>query len=106
MRNLIALTLALALAGCITAEEQMAQAKARNNAEDNQKCLSYGAQPGSPAYVSCRAQLDSARTQADATLAAAPATPPPGPVQVPKTDAPPLQPLYVPPAPRCTSRGC
>jgi hypothetical protein len=42
--------------------------RAKANAEDNQKCLSYGAQPGTPAYVSCRAQLDSARTQASATI--------------------------------------
>lgn len=103
MKYLI-LLVALALASCMTDEERIAQFKARNNAEDNQKCLSYGAQPGSSAYVNCRAQLDSARTQADATIAAAP--PPLGPAPVPRSDAPPLQPLYVPPLTRCTSRGC
>jgi hypothetical protein len=103
MRNGV-LLVALSLAGCITAEEQVAQYRAKANAEDNQKCLSYGAQPGSPAYVQCRAQLDSARTQADATVAAAP-PPAVNPYPVPASDAPKLQPMYIP-GPRCTSRGC
>jgi hypothetical protein len=39
---------------------------------DDQKCQSYGSRPGEPAYVQCRSQLDAARTQAQATIAAAP----------------------------------
>ena len=31
---------------------------------DDGKCRSYGANPGDPAYVQCRAQLDAARTVA------------------------------------------
>jgi hypothetical protein len=31
---------------------------------DDAKCQSYGARPGDPAYVTCRSQLDAARTQA------------------------------------------
>jgi hypothetical protein len=42
-----------------------------NNANDaNAKCQSYGAKPGDPAYVQCRAQLDAAATQASATYSA------------------------------------
>jgi hypothetical protein len=36
----------------------------------NAKCQSYGAKPGDPAYVQCRAQLDAAATQASATYSA------------------------------------
>ena len=35
-------------------------------AYDDGKCRSYGAAPGSSAYVNCRAQLDAARTHANA----------------------------------------
>jgi hypothetical protein len=31
---------------------------------DHAKCTHYGAAPGTPAYVQCRAQLDAARTTA------------------------------------------
>lgn len=33
-------------------------------AADDAKCQGYGAKPGEPAYVQCRAQLDAARTAA------------------------------------------
>jgi len=56
------------LAGCASEAERAA----RWAAVDDAKCKSYGAQPGTPAYVQCRAQLDAARTQAIATAAAAP----------------------------------
>jgi hypothetical protein len=79
----------------MTTEERIA----RHNAEDNQKCLSYGAQIGSPAYVNCRAQSDSARTTADAIEDAAPAS---GPIPIPASEAPKLQPMPIP-GPRCTS---
>jgi len=70
MGNVI-LLVALLLGGCMTTEERIAA----HAAEDNQKCVGYGAQPGTPAYVNCRAQLDSARTQARAIEDAAPPTP-------------------------------
>jgi hypothetical protein len=56
-----ALLLALAVGGCVDVAKL-----------DDQKCQGYGAALGSPAYVQCRAQLDAARTQAQATIAAAP----------------------------------
>jgi hypothetical protein len=34
---------------------------------DDSKCQSYGARTGTPAYVQCRAQMDAARTQSNAT---------------------------------------
>ena len=54
----------------MTTEERIAA----HAAEDNQKCIGYGAQAGSPAYVSCRAQLDSARTTQQAIDDANPRT--------------------------------
>jgi hypothetical protein len=56
-----ALLLALAVGGCVNVAKL-----------DDQKCQGYGAALGSPAYVQCRSQLDAARTQALATIAAAP----------------------------------
>jgi hypothetical protein len=53
----------LAISGCVSAEKLAAI--------DDAKCKSYGSQPGDPAYVTCRSQLDAARTQAIATSAAA-----------------------------------
>jgi len=44
---------------------------AANNAKDDQQCLSYGAKKGTDAYVTCRAQLEGARRQADAAEDAA-----------------------------------
>jgi len=57
----------LLLAGCMSSEERMAA----NSAKDDQTCLSYGAKLGTDAYVSCRAQLEGARRQADAAEDAA-----------------------------------
>jgi len=61
---LIVLAIAALCAGCTSPAELAAI--------DDGKCKSYGAQRGSAAYTTCRAQLDAARTQADATVAAAP----------------------------------
>jgi hypothetical protein len=58
----------LLVAGCA---EYQARLAAQHAAEDDAKCQSYGAKQGDPAYVQCRAQLDAARTQADATESAA-----------------------------------
>ena len=62
---LFCVALCAALGGCVSAEEL---AKI-----DDAKCRSYGAQPGEAAYVTCRSQLDAARTQARATRRSAPA---------------------------------
>ena len=55
------------LTGCMTAEQRVAQ--------DDGKCRSYGAEPGSSAYVQCRTQLDAAQTQARAIADATPMPP-------------------------------
>ena len=69
MRKLVVLALALALAGCAQSAEQRMQRIWAQRQLDEDKCRSYGSKPGDPAYVQCRAQLDAARTQADATAA-------------------------------------
>jgi hypothetical protein len=97
MRVIAVLMVALSLGGCLSDQEVIAERAAK----DDQKCLSYGARPGSDAYVTCRAQLDSARTTARAIDGSAPA---PAPVQI-YGDTPKLQ-NTLPPGPRCTSRGC
>ena len=47
MKILIVLAACLALAGCFTTEEERA-------AKDDANCGSYGAKPGSDAYIQCR----------------------------------------------------
>ena len=65
MRFLFAvLALAVICAGCTSAAERAAI--------DDGKCKSYGAVRGTAAYTTCRAQLDAARTQAEAAIAAQP----------------------------------
>lgn len=65
MRNLLILLFALGLSACGASRAELA-------ARDDEKCKSYGAQPGTPAYVQCRTQLDTTRTTARAIIAAAP----------------------------------
>jgi hypothetical protein len=48
------LALATTLSGCVTAEER----EANIAADDAATCESYGAQPGSQAYIQCRMQRD------------------------------------------------
>ena len=71
------LAVAASLAGCGLSQRLAEQ----RNAEDDAKCLSYGARRGDPAYVQCRAQLDAARTQASAIENSAP------PARLPDFDA-------------------
>lgn len=97
MRAIAVLSLCLFLAGCLTDEEIIAERRAK----DDQKCQSYGARPGSDAYVNCRARLDSARTTASAIDSAAPAQ---TTVVVRSSDVPTPMPSTVP-GQRCTSRG-
>src|SRR5215469_16297244 len=87
----ISLATSLTLAGCLGSEERIAA----QNAQDDQKCQSYGARQGTDAYVNCRAQLDSARRTAEAIEDAAP---PPSafPAPAPATAAPPLRPMPIP----------
>ena len=81
MKLVIAIMLATSMAGCASE----AEVKARMAAINDGKCKGYGAQPATPAYVQCRAQLDAARTQAIATMAATPGPPvyTPAPIVVP-----------------------
>lgn len=70
MRCAFAAALCLSLAGCAQAGKflnDVASGPAQLAAQqDDAKCRSYGASPGDPAYVSCRAQLDAARTASSA----------------------------------------
>lgn len=97
MRVLVILAFSLSLSGCLTSEQLVAE----RNAKDDQKCQSYGARPGTDAYVNCRAQLDSARTTATAINSANPAQ---TNVVVQSSDLPTPMPPTVP-GQRCTSRG-
>lgn len=99
MRVVAILAVSLSLGGCLTDEQLIAE----RNAKDDQKCQSYGARPGTDAYVNCRAQMDSARTTATAINSATPAQ---TNVVVQSSDVPILPMPTLPPGPRCTSRGC
>jgi hypothetical protein len=55
----VALIAALPLAGCISVEERRAMIEAQDDAD----CRSYGAKPGTPAYIKCRTDLRQARAQ-------------------------------------------
>ena len=63
---LLAACMALALSGCVTAE-QMAAQRAEFTAQvataDDSECRSYGAEPGTPVYVQCRMIKDQQRAQ-------------------------------------------
>ncbi|MGL4727283.1 MAG: hypothetical protein ACRCWO_00875 [Bosea sp. (in: a-proteobacteria)] len=53
----LALIAALPLAGCISVEER----RAMIDAQDDADCRSYGARPGTPAYIKCRTDVRQAR---------------------------------------------
>jgi hypothetical protein len=76
---LVAVAAVASLGGCITAQERMAQANAKNASADDESCRSYGATPGTQPYITCRTQLQAARLGAPppAAAAAAPITPTP-----------------------------
>jgi hypothetical protein len=94
MRYFLVILLATPLlAGCFRSSEEV---RAELAAKDDQECRSYGAQPGSPAYVQCRATRASAHETADAMEAAAPR---PGPAPIPQASYPP------PPPVRCVTTG-
>ncbi|MGJ4896584.1 MULTISPECIES: hypothetical protein [unclassified Bradyrhizobium] len=68
------------------------QACAEIAAKDDQDCRSYGAQPGTDAYVQCRATRASAHETADAVQAAAP--PPSSPPPIPEASYPSRPPVH------------
>lgn len=93
MRLGAVVAIALGLSGCLTAEEQAAQTATRDDAV----CQSYGAKPGSDAYVLCRSGRQHDRVSIEAAqISAAPFvvapvyTPPPLPVF-------PVMPMYATP---------
>jgi outer membrane biogenesis lipoprotein LolB len=69
MRIVLVVVALTALAGCADQAQQRQQAQAQAAAiaanEDTQ-CRSYGAQPGSPAYIQCRMNFSNQRAQVDA----------------------------------------
>lgn len=58
-RALIAAGAFVALAGCQTTDERIAQ--------DDRTCQSYGVAPGSAAYIQCRTNLDRGRADVKAS---------------------------------------
>ena len=71
---LLAAIAALALSGCVTAEEmaaQRAEFKAQVATADDSDCRSYGAEQGTPVYVQCRMVKDQQRIQQTAAAQAA-----------------------------------
>jgi hypothetical protein len=68
MRAIILIVLATTVAGCAGGADRQAHFAAIDDSE----CKSNG-QPGTPAYVQCRAQLDAVRAQVHETAAAEPA---------------------------------
>lgn len=60
------IALAITKNGCAEYQAQRAQAMADN---DDAQCQSYGAQPGSPAYIQCRMNLDNQRAQMRTAIA-------------------------------------
>lgn len=107
MRVILALVLMLPLCGCLTQQDRMAEAKARNDTLDDQTCQGYGARPGTDIYIQCRMQRQQTRDAGDNAIAAAAASTPVinNNISTPAPSYPTLQPI-VNPGPRCTSRGC
>jgi hypothetical protein len=63
---IVVLAMAL-LVGCSNKQKEQQEieaAKAQQAVADDSQCGSYGAKPGSDAYVGCRMQLDAQRVQA------------------------------------------
>jgi hypothetical protein len=86
VRTVIAMLVLLTLGGCMTAQERAEevqakaeQVKAKIASQDDQSCQSYGAAPGTQAYITCRTQLQAARIGApppvNVSVAPAPAAP-------------------------------
>lgn len=70
MKTIRLMFLVSLLNGCVTAQERLAQIDAARDA----RCRSFGAQPGSDAYVKCRTDIErnaALQAQADAAEYAA-----------------------------------
>jgi hypothetical protein len=50
-------SMSVMLMGCLTSQDNTAQIEAA----DNEKCVSYGTTPGTPAYTDCRMKLEKMR---------------------------------------------
>ena len=83
-KSIFILPLLATLAGCMTAQEREAQLQAKLAAQDDASCKSYGAQPGTSQYMTCRTSLQSARLSAPKINVEAPA-----PAYQPYRDPPP-----------------
>jgi hypothetical protein len=63
------------LSDCAGFKEELARQeaakKAAVNAADDEKCRSYGAQPGTDTYVACRMNIDNQRAQLEAAATVA-----------------------------------
>jgi len=66
MNKIAIIFCALLLSSCMTLQEQEQARLVRQNALDEQQCLSYGAQPGTEGYITCRTNLSTSRTMAAA----------------------------------------
>lgn len=65
MRHALLLTIALVLASCNTGprgQGELFMSDTQIRAKDDAECRSYGAIPGSNAYVACRMNLQNSRT--------------------------------------------
>jgi len=72
--TIIPLIMCVMLGGCVSAAEQERQAaaeKAKNDADDDAQCQSYGAKQGTDAYVNCRVGLSKQRADKLAAAQAA-----------------------------------
>lgn len=65
MRYIKFLACALLLSGCVSPAQFRARAEAVAAADD-ERCLQYGAKPGTDAYTQCRIAVDALRQQAAA----------------------------------------
>lgn len=82
MRVLIAIWLGLSLSGCAEYQAYQAQQAAQISAADDGQCRSYGAEPGSQAYIQCRMNIDNQRASARAAALSRINPPPPQTVNV------------------------
>jgi hypothetical protein len=116
--GLLALFFAVSLSGCLAIGPspetratwdrtpglgEQGMTKEQKTAKDDGICRSYGAQPGTPAYIQCRATQDQRR---DAVMLSETSAPPPvianNNAGVPPSDAPVLRNI-LPPQTRCQS---
>ncbi len=107
MRVVLSLMLALVLGGCLMgpmSQEEIAAKKAELAGKDDATCRGYGAKPGTDIYIQCRMAQQKSRDDYDNAVASS-QTVVVNNNPVPGSDAPRIQPTYIP-GPRCTSRGC